>query len=348
MPTFTAMFENRADAERIQAELERLGIIDTDGQQGLYDKSSAGYSDDQYSGSSNKGFWGDRASDIPDEDRHTYEEGVRRGNYVLTVNTDDERAQQVHDILENSNAVDVDESSSSWKKEGWKAPAAGLATAATAAPAAMAATSAKRTGTDEVIPVVEEQLAVGKREVSRGGVRVRSFVKETPVHEQVSLREEHVDVERRQVNQPLSAANLTGDAFQERSIEMTETAEEAVVAKNARVVEEVVVRKDVNERVEQIDDTVRRTEVEVERLGNRDGVRDGGDRSAMFDGDRKASDLDRDGRGAASEGAGMGNEAIGNIKQGLGAAVGSDSLRKSGEAQERRGESQQGKPSDRG
>jgi stress response protein YsnF len=53
---------------------------------------------------------------------------------------------------------------------------------------------------EEHIPLVEEELRVGKREVNRGGARVRSYVREVPVHEQVSLREEHVDVERRPVS----------------------------------------------------------------------------------------------------------------------------------------------------
>ena len=45
---------------------------------------------------------------------------------------------------------------------------------------------------------------------------------------------------------------------------MTETDEEAVVAKTARVVEEVVIRKDVTEEAHTVRDTVRRTEIEVE------------------------------------------------------------------------------------
>jgi uncharacterized protein (TIGR02271 family) len=116
---------------------------------------------------------------------------------------------------------------------------------------------------EEVIPIVQEDLVVGKREVNRGGVRVRSYVSETPVHEQVRLRNERVNVERRTVDQPLSAAD--GDAFRERTIDMTATGEEAVVAKNARVVEEVVISKTADEHVEAIDDTVRRTEVEIDR-----------------------------------------------------------------------------------
>ena len=119
--------------------------------------------------------------------------------------------------------------------------------------------------TSTAIPVVQEQLKVGKREVQRGGVRVYSRIVETPVDESIGLREEHVNVERRPVNEPISGADAT--AFKEQSIEMRETAEEAVVQKSARVVEEVMVNKEVTQREQQIHDTVRHTEVEVEQLG---------------------------------------------------------------------------------
>jgi uncharacterized protein (TIGR02271 family) len=110
--------------------------------------------------------------------------------------------------------------------------------------------------------VIEERLRVGKRETSHGRVRIRSYVVETPVQDQVILREERVDIERRQVDRPVGAAE---DAlFRERVIEAAETVEEAVVAKEARVTEEVVIRKQVEERTETVSDTVRRTEVEIE------------------------------------------------------------------------------------
>jgi stress response protein YsnF len=59
---------------------------------------------------------------------------------------------------------------------------------------------------------------------------------------------------------------VTGDEnlFQERTIEAEERAEEAVVSKQTRVKEELVIRKDVEERTETVSDTVRRTEVDVE------------------------------------------------------------------------------------
>jgi uncharacterized protein (TIGR02271 family) len=114
---------------------------------------------------------------------------------------------------------------------------------------------------DEVIPVVEEDLHVGKREVSGGRVRVKSYVTETPVSEQVSLRKEHVDVERRPVNRPLSDADR---AFQDRTIEAEERSEEAVISKDARVVEEVALSKHAENETRTVSDTVRKTEVEVE------------------------------------------------------------------------------------
>jgi uncharacterized protein (TIGR02271 family) len=118
---------------------------------------------------------------------------------------------------------------------------------------------------DEVIPVAEEELHVGKREVSHGRVRIRSHVIERPVEEQVSLREERVQVERRPVEGSMHAGTIGGDnLFQERTLEVEERGEEAVVSKEARVVEEVVVRKEADQRTQTVSDTVRKTEVEVE------------------------------------------------------------------------------------
>jgi uncharacterized protein (TIGR02271 family) len=279
MPTFTALFNDRNEAEQARSELGRLGIGSNDVD--IHDQQSAGLS--QENDRNEGGFFESlREMFVPDEDSQTYGEGLRRGHFLLTVRAPEAKADEAHRLLENSRAVDVDESASSWRSEGWSGPSTNNRQTAMGGSGAMQSGANRN---DEVIPIVEEQLAVGKREVNRGGVRVRSYVKETPVHEQVSLREEHVEIDRHPVNEPLRAGT-TGDPFQERTIEMTETAEEAVVAKNARVVEEVGIHKSVGEHVEQIDDTVRRTEVDVERLGGTD--RTSGterDRGALFGSD---------------------------------------------------------------
>jgi uncharacterized protein (TIGR02271 family) len=119
---------------------------------------------------------------------------------------------------------------------------------------------------EQRIPVVEEELRVGKRETETGGVRVNVDVEEQPVNEQVTLRDERVTVERRPVDQPVDASSVSG-AFQEGTFEVRERDEEAIVDKQARVVEEVVINKDVEQHTENIQDTVRRTDVDVEQIG---------------------------------------------------------------------------------
>ncbi|MFO1142414.1 MAG: YsnF/AvaK domain-containing protein [Amaricoccus sp.] len=117
-----------------------------------------------------------------------------------------------------------------------------------------------RTG-DETIPVIEERLRVGKRDVNLGRVRVRSYVVEEPATADVSLREERVEVERRPVDRELRPGE---EAFVDRTIEAEEHAEEAVIGKEARVTEEIGLRRESEEHTETVSDTVRRTRVEVE------------------------------------------------------------------------------------
>ena len=115
-------------------------------------------------------------------------------------------------------------------------------------------------GGEAVVPVVEEELHVGKRKVEKGGVKVTTRVTETPVEEQIHLHEEHVEVKRRPAHRAATAADT---AFQEGTLELTETAEEAVVAKKSKVVEEVVIKKHGSDKTHTVKDTVRRTDVDV-------------------------------------------------------------------------------------
>jgi uncharacterized protein (TIGR02271 family) len=271
--TITAMFDSRSDAEAAKARLESANV-DAEHVH-IHDKTSSGHREQGYSTHEDRGVWDSiKNAFLPDEDRHTYEEGLRRGGVLLTADVDDDRVDEAVRVLEGAGSIDIDDRSSQWRSSGWdySAPATGAGVGTGAALGALGA-NAPTTGVgstehvgsserEEVIPVVEEQLVVGKRDVNRGGVRVRSYVTETPVHEQIRLRNERVNVERRTVDLPLSAAD--GDAFRERSIDMTATGEEALVGKNARVVEEVVVSKTAEEHVENIDDTVRKTDVEVD------------------------------------------------------------------------------------
>jgi uncharacterized protein (TIGR02271 family) len=122
---------------------------------------------------------------------------------------------------------------------------------------------------DDTIEIAEEELRVGKRDVSGDTVRVRSHVVSEPVEEDVSLRREQVNVDRRPADRPARE----GD-FDEETIEMTETYEEPVVDKSARVIEEVVLRKNTDVVNETVRDTVRHTEVDVEDTGDDTGLLD--------------------------------------------------------------------------
>jgi len=231
---------------------------------------------------------------IPEEDANIYAEGVRRGDTLITVRADDDvEAQRAADIMNNNNVVDIDDRGEEFRTGGWArfdesaGPydiAQSTTTAASSTPVAGDNTRINAAGYADVdrtttgstnidregeiaIPRVEEELRVGKRAVERGGLRVRTYVEQVPVNEQVTLRDEEVQVERRPVDRAVTGADI--DAFQEGTFEVREHDEEAIVDKQARVVEEVVVRKDVQEHTETIQDTVRRTDVEVEQLGGR-------------------------------------------------------------------------------
>ncbi|WP_439554948.1 YsnF/AvaK domain-containing protein [Dyadobacter sp.] len=124
------------------------------------------------------------------------------------------------------------------------------------------------------LPVIEEQLQVGKREVETGGVRLRSRIVERPVQESIRLRQEQVSINRTPVDRIASESEL--ETFREGTIEMKEYAEIPVVNKEAHVVEEVSLNKVVDERDEIISETLRNTEVEAEDLTDEERLRRSG------------------------------------------------------------------------
>ena len=290
--TVTAFFDDRAEAEAARTRLTE-SRIDVDRVQ-IIDKSRSGAGAGGTGSSEGQGFWASlKSAFLPDEDSHAYEEGMRRGGYLLCAEVDEDQADEAIRILDEGGSVDFDQRQEQWKSEGWSGFTGGSSqstsafggqstgtsgsTLADATSSGMTSGERSNTVEEQHVPIVEEELRVGKREVNRGGARVRSYAREVPVHEQVNLREEHVSVERRPVDQKIAAADLnSGDLLRDRTIEMTEKAEEAVVAKDARVREELVVKKTAEQHVEQIDDTVRRTEVDVD-----EGQRGAQDRSAF-------------------------------------------------------------------
>jgi uncharacterized protein (TIGR02271 family) len=181
-----------------------------------------------------------------------YQEAVRRGGAVLTVTVVDEaQLNSVRSALHEAGAVDIEERVAQWKNSGYQGYD----------PSAVQYSVEETAAERQSFAVVRESLEVGKREVQTGGVRVYSRATETPVTEAVTLREEHATIERHPVDRIATAEDLKA-----ASVEVRETAEHAVVAKTAHVIEEVTVGKEASERTETINETLKGTEVEIERV----------------------------------------------------------------------------------
>ncbi|MBX9595139.1 MAG: YsnF/AvaK domain-containing protein, partial [Roseomonas sp.] len=300
--TITAMFDSRPEADRGAQQLRSLGA------QNVRVHAAEGSGASGARPEEDRGILAAIADlFVPDDDRATYGEGLRRGSVLVSAEVAEGLLDHAMDMLEAAGAVDLDTREEEWRGAGWvggsaagaagtsltgetrlsggigaqaengtgsaprssthpQPPGSGISQGAgstTGMGSNAATTGHAGTGQEESIKLAEERLRVGKREAHAGRVRVRSYVTETPVEEQVTLREERVHVEQRPLDRPATAAE--GALFQDRSIEAEESVEEAVVQKEVRVTGEVVVSKDTTEHTETIRDTVRRTEVDVDQ-----------------------------------------------------------------------------------
>ena len=284
--TLVALYNTCTDAEHVVQELITDGFarsdvhLALDHTEGCETQHAAVEWDSAYAGANLLETLADMG--VPYEEAHAYAEGVHRGSALVVVESSDDRAERGMAILQRLHPVDLHERTAQWRQEGWTGTAAG---ATTSTPMARTATATRSTqeqaraqtrvtnqgaptrrveGDKEIaIPVVEEDIAIGKREVERGHVRIYSRVTERPVEEAVRLREEKVTVERWPVDRPATDADFA--AAGKEVIEMTEKAEEPVVTKQARVVEEVVAHKEVTEHTETVHGAERHTDVDVQR-----------------------------------------------------------------------------------
>jgi uncharacterized protein (TIGR02271 family) len=236
------LFDQMHDAQRAISDLEAAGFGNNltfvrSAEHGLLDRLTS--------------------TGIPEQDATIYADGIQNGGgLVLLQALSDNEAGQAADILDRHNVVDITRRGSGYSQT-------------------MSTRDTTRTGMTNLyqggevkLPIIEEELRIGKREVERGGVRVNTRVEETPVNEQVTLREETVDVHRKANNRPATEADFA--ALQQGSFEVRERDEQAIVDKQARVVEEVHIKKNVQQRTENIQDTVRRTDVDVDQVGGQE------------------------------------------------------------------------------
>jgi uncharacterized protein (TIGR02271 family) len=267
--TVVGVFEDYSTAERVAQELTNSGIprnsidVRSNFRTGA---AGRGYESGEHEGGIS-GFF-HRLFGSEHSDAGHYEEAIRRGNSVVCVSGTPDQIEQAVEIMNSAGAVDIDRRVEQYRETGYdrydaSAPAYSYDEAV--------AERERFRGNDQggSIPVIEEELQVGKRTVHRGGVRVYSRVIDQPVEQNIELREERVRVERRATDRPVAPGELSG--LRDQTIEVEEVTEEPVVQKRARVKEEVVVGKETKQRTQKVKDTVRRTEVKVEKLGSEEG-----------------------------------------------------------------------------
>jgi uncharacterized protein (TIGR02271 family) len=226
-----------------------------------------------------------------DDEADRYSGVAQKSGSVVTVHAQSSsEAQQAADILDDNGAVDVNEKASQYGYG--STTSSDLGTTASTASSNLGTTGSSLTSDASTtgatsIPIIEEELQVGKRTVQTGGARLRSRIIERPVEESLRLREERVTVDRNTVDRVATEADFA--SFKEGTIELTEHAEVPVVSKEARVVEEISLGKEVAEREETIRDTVRKTEVDVENI-QKDSLRNTSTGSSNITGTTSGSD----------------------------------------------------------
>ncbi|MDF3036099.1 MAG: hypothetical protein K0S28_1373 [Paucimonas sp.] len=297
--TIVGVYDDYQQAQQVVQELKQSGFEienvrlspEEQSQDARYSALSDSSDQEKHGSSGVMGFFRSLFGSDEDEDRHAdvYSEAVRRGSYLVTVHAQsDEQSELATEIMNRFDPINIDERSTAWRSQGWsgydpsssalsddeisqeRSRYAGSALDTdinvSSRDASNRNTSSRNVQDERQIPVIQEELQLGKRAIQRGGVRIFQRVTEQPVEESIQLREEHVSVKRQPANRPASQADI--DSLQDTQFELRETAEEPIVAKSARVVEQVVVGKEVSERTERVKDTVRRSDVEVENLGS--------------------------------------------------------------------------------
>jgi uncharacterized protein (TIGR02271 family) len=235
-------------------------------EQGVHYQSQAAPADTRASG----GFWswltgedrGDwRDPNYADSDDQYYSRSVEAGNTVVAVHVDQADSERVMRLLADQNPIGLEDSGAEATTSTTSGNELRMGTTAEQ----RSASGEQRMGAapgqhDETIPLAEEQVQVGKARLERP-VHVRRFVVERPVEQQVNLRDERVEIERR----PAQGTTVGDRAFEERTVEVRESHEVPMVNKTAEVTEEAVVRREGTERTETVRDTVRKEEIEVDR-----------------------------------------------------------------------------------
>lgn len=252
--TVVGLFPNAEMANAASNRLDSAGFAKEDYNVSGYRTEGAVDASDDYEydeDQDTRGFW-DKLFGSDETDRKAYSYAGTRSNLVTVYTDSAERAEKAREIMDEAGATSVDDHLPESYHRNNPDYRQKYAVAGT--------TEQKNVANDaENIQVIKEDINVGKKEVADGGIRIKSRIVETPVEESVRLKNERVYIKRNPVNK------VVGDAaFQDQTIEMTQTKEVPVVDKTTRVVEEISLGKDVDVNEEKITDTVRETKVDIE------------------------------------------------------------------------------------
>ncbi len=195
---------------------------------------------------------------VADDQARFYSEGVRRGGSIVVARVHDGDVDKAVDVMARHNPVRYEDRAEDYLADADQ-------TEAYSADQMQQNRAQFADQSQQRLQEIEEHIKIGKREVVRGGVRVHQYVETDVEEETLRLREENVTVDRTTVNRELSPDEANA-AFEDKTVEVVERSEEAVVEKTARVTGEVAVGKDVNVREETVGGEVRRTRVEVEQI----------------------------------------------------------------------------------
>lgn len=256
--TVVGIFDSSSDAQNAVQQLMSSGFTQDSidiSTQNATDTTSNNYDDGD--NDSIGGFFRSLFGSDDDDNYRNYSQVARRGSVITVHARTADEATRAATILDNAGAVDVDERARQYQSSG---------TAQYGSTSGVGTSDFTNETTNKSIPIIEEELQVGKRVVETGGARLRSRIIERPVEETLRLRHERVRVERNTVNRPATEADLANFRTGEQTIEVREHAEVPVVSKEARVVEEISLGKEVEEHQETVRDTVRRTDVQVDDL----------------------------------------------------------------------------------
>jgi len=246
METVVAVYSSRAEAERVKERIVACGI---DSSKVALSPEWSDETTETTTKRDDRSWWDWLfGSEVPEHHRNWYGSNLRGGRTAVSVQLDDHtKRTEIQALLHEHGAIDPDLAS------GEAGPGIN----------GRADRNVGRGANEERIPVVKEELEVGKRQREER-YHVRVYTTDRPVEETVNLRDERVIIERR----PASGRS-DGSVPEAREFDVVERHEEPVVAKTGKVTEEVVVRKDSSQRTETVKGNVRETHVDVDKPGRR-------------------------------------------------------------------------------